>query len=561
MKKISIHKLFACCLCAINSLLANDPTTLANSDPLPLFTAQYPYSYLGLKERQFIQTHGKTKERPSHLGITITPFYQRATTGKNWKGEHCELGDIHGEWNMLAILNDQMTATLPPPIENPSNSNPIPCGGTVSSPTHLQELLTLIGQETLLSWTNVLESQSAASPIITTMVDLLDLQQSTSVLAKTLGFFSVKGKYYKRGVRFDINSIITGGLGFSIKTGLAQVSFCPTFVDKTPEAAGTEDAPINPLFEDNPELWKAILKGIQRSAMAQLGPITKAMGLNICPYRSNVELEDVYGEFFWRHPIEINKHQSSEDWTLFLFIPMITFGGSLNLSKATDPADAFAVPVGNNGHNSWYVRGGIALDFFETVEIAADIGFTGFNSRKVSNMFIPNTNPDFTRVPYTHDPAYTESPQTEYPTAYPSGTNTFQSGIFPCRISACVTPGRNFDFGLSFNAYRFMFGAGRPLDRLSFYLQYRYVTHQQDEIKTVQEAACCDTTNYIEGIIERFMPEAISCRSGFTVQVFNFGFNYDISPNIVLNFGAQTPFKRKGAFRSTTLLGGLEMTF
>ena len=208
---------------------------------------------------------------------------------------------------------------------------------------------------------------------------------------------------------------------------------------------------------------------------------------------------------------------------------MVVIGGSMDIASAIDPALAFALPVGNNGHRSWYARGGLSLDFYETVEVSIDVGYTSFNSKKHKNSYVPS--------------------------------NVYQSGIFPCKANLCIKPGSNFDFGLGFNSYHFLAGTNQPLDALSFYFQYRYMYHQEDQITIDQNSTDCNATTYTTAQLAMFKPEQLENVSSFSVQVFNIGLNYDISPNMLIGFGVQIPYKRKGAFRSTTVAGSIEFTF
>lgn len=490
----------------VSSVSAYDITTLNNNDPMPLYTSQYPYAGLGIKEREYIKTHHKS-EKPSHFGLSISPFYQRARCGKDTCGNKAELGDIKGKWNYLALINDD------------ANTNSNPC--SVAK-------LNNVGQNLLNDFDRIFIN-SDLPPEISSIGSLLETQQSSTTLQDTLGIFSVEGKYCKRGVRFVMESVVCGGFGFSLKSGISNISFCPTFVDQTPSA--TNDNPLVIRGDDTSYTttqWGSIVKDVQNDVMSQKNQIAQAIGLDICEYKKT-DMEDLYGELFWRHPFEMNKRARRGEWPHFLFIPWVLVGGSIDIAKARDPRKAFSIPSGNNGHRSWYVRAGFALDFFETLEISTAVGYTSFNSKTHNDVYVPNT--------------------------------LYQSSVFPCRANVCVRPGSNFDWGIALYSHHFLAGSHSALDYLSFYLQYRYMSHQEDKYSVLQDSTNCDATSYTSEQLAMFIPQQLNCVSGFSMQVFNLGFNYDISPNMMIGFGAQVPYKRRGSFRSTTLIGTLEFTF
>ena len=491
-------------------IVATDITTLNNNDPMPMFTTQYPYALLGIAEQEYIKSNHRTA-CPNHFGLAITPFYQRASSGKDTCGNKAELGDIKGLWNMLALLNDT------------ADTNPSPC----SIP-----LLTTIGDTLLEEIEKVFGSEADTPTELNTIKHILETQQSNSLLRQTFGYFSVDAKYNKRGVRFQIESVLCGGFGFSLKSGISSISFCPNFIDQT--ASATQYNPLAPKIVDGSDTnisissWEGVIKIVSNEVMSQLDAIAKAIDLDICPYRKT-DMEDLYGELFWRHPFQINKRARTGEWPKFLFIPMMVLGGSLDIAKPVDPSKAFAIPAGNNGHRSWYVRGGFSFDFYETINLSVAAGYTAFNSKNFNNVFVPSSQA--------------------------------QSSIFPCKVSICKKPGSNFDSSIGFNSYHFLAGTNSPLDKLSFYFQYRYMSHQTDTITLNQDSADCNSSTYTAEELALFLPNHLECVSGFSVQVFNIGFNYDISPNMLIGFAAQIPYKRKGAFRSTTLLGSMEFTF
>ena len=97
-----------------------------------------------------------------------------------------------------------------------------------------------------------------------------------------------------------------------------------------------------------------------------------------------------------------------------------------------------------------------------------------------------------------------------------------------------IKPGFNWHFGLKMAAYHFY-------DRLSFYFQYLYIHHEEDEITLCKPDPA-------------FVPEVLENKSCWKSQMINVGFAYDISPNITFGFLWQTPTVQRNAYRPTTLM-------
>ena len=58
-----------------------------------------------------------------------------------------------------------------------------------------------------------------------------------------------------------------------------------------------------------------------------------------------------------------------------------------------------------------------------------------------------------------------------------------------------------------------------------------------------------------------FLPKVLEQTTSFKTKLGNVAFNYDISPNIGLGFLWQIPFSQRNAYRSSTLMAGINITF
>ncbi len=83
---------------------------------------------------------------------------------------------------------------------------------------------------------------------------------------------------------------------------------------------------------------------------------------------------------------------------------------------------------------------------------------------------------------------------------------------------------------------------------LSMYFEWFVIDHKKDEITLkVPDKA--------------FLPEVLESTTSFKVKLANAALNYDISPNIGLGFLWQIPFSQRNAYRSSTLMLGINITF
>ena len=155
------------------------------------------------------------------------------------------------------------------------------------------------------------------------------------------------------------------------------------------------------------------------------------------------------------------------------------------------------------------------LDFAETVEVGAEVGYSHFFEKEFAN--------------------------------YRAPTNVLQSGIFPFATNAAVHPGDSAYVAGKLAAYHF-------LDRFSFYGQYVYVHHRKDHIKLLT-----DDPAFLAMDDEN--PMAKCNNTAFRVQLGNFAFTYDVSPSIGLGVLWQQMFHVRNAYNTTTVMFTLNIIF
>lgn len=240
--------------------------------------------------------------------------------------------------------------------------------------------------------------------------------------------------------------------------------------------------------------------------MRQLEEIADEIHINMCDFIST-SMEEVRVNLFWRQAFPMNEDAENE-WSRFLLIPYVEVGASGSPGKLDNEFKFFAAPFGNNRHTSIGFTTGINIDFLETIEIGGEIGYTHFFKRTYCRP-VPN--------------------------------NEYQTNLFPFSTEVTVRPGDNWYFGARIAAYHF-------LEHLSMYFEWFVLDHQRDSICLVNPDPA-------------FVPEVLECASSFKTKLGNAGFNYDLSPNVGIGFLWQIPFSQRNAYRSSTIMAGLNVTF
>lgn len=522
--------IFQCALlfmsfCLINRLEAII-TTLSQSDPTPAYTADNPFALLGMTHYEYLKER-KTVDQQQHFSIEMMPFYQRASRGQTICGSNCELGDIGGRWNMIALLpyNAHGTVAGICDINYTSLNTDLPCGH------QYPQVLVNIRDQLLYDIGELVTGGTfdAIPEQLRTVQGLLDLQHTNTTLNNNFGFFSVPMSYRKSGIRFNAQFYIGRGVGATLQTGFADIRQCAFFNDMTVSCTcgnpfnktrGTTDAGC--YFTVKTNTWIEITRAVSRDLMAKLDAITSSTQLcaNVCSYRAS-SMEDLHGELFWRYPTQINKDETNDVYPKFLFIPYFAVGGSYAISKPRDVCQLTSTPFGDNGHSAARFRGGLTFDFYDSIQLSFEGGITAFKSRTYCN--------------------------------YPTPTNPYQYPIYPFTTSVRVSPGNNWHAALGMFAQNFWYNWTSGFT-------YIFVSHDKDCITTlgtnnaagpVGSAATC------RGDLHPFTTEPLICKSEWSVQVFNASLGYVIAPNFSLNFMMQIPITRRNCYRSSTFMGSI----
>lgn len=518
--KISRLVIF-CLICSfVNSVLGM--FTLNKNDPAPIFSTIYPYFYLYNKQNTFqLPCPDPCVDNLDYRWqFAVTPFYQRSNKGSNFCECCTELGDLIGRPNLLAILpfNDEPSSSGSPLSDYtdiPYDLLVINSDGKVTAsraPEYLYEI-----RDNLLSCIEDIGISDEPEQL-QSIEGLLSLQ----TYVPNFGTFSVPIKYRKAGFRFQLSFMFSRSIGFNFQLGVANISQCPKFISqnyycpKEPctanvcEVQNCDDATINPLVCRNPlanqitqEQWQSVVSCTETDLMGNLRPIADAINLDVCNF-SKTSIEDIHGEIFIRQGYEFGDPYDCRCWSNVLLVPFLSVGGSIATSPKKNQNVLFALPNGNDGHNSVDFRGGFSASFKRTIEATVEGGFTHFFSRMSNNYRVP--------------------------------TNDFQRFIYPYSSVARINPGSTWHIGLAMNAYHF-------IDNLTFWAQYLFVNHDPDRI--------CILENNENGA---FKPEKLECLTAWKNNLGTVAFNYDFTPEISLGCLWQFSMKRANAYNNNTFL-------
>jgi hypothetical protein len=313
-----------------------------------------------------------------------------------------------------------------------------------------------------------------------------------------LGFFSFPFKYRKRGLRFELSGQLPLGFLFQVQTGFANIRQVREFTLNFTDVS-----------EFTPATDTLTKPNVNELLMNQYLAIFDELNVGFCDF-IETSMEDVRFNLYWRQFFPVNEDAESS-WARFLAIPYFEVSGAFSPVRIDNDRRFFAAPFGSNGHSSAGLTAGINLDFIETIEIGGEVGFTHFFKRNICNMPVP--------------------------------TSEFQQNLYPYSTNVSVQPGENWHFCARLAAFHF-------LDRLSMHFEWYVLDHQNDHIDVLE----CDPDH-------TFLPEILECRSTFKAKLGNVALNYDFSPNFNIGLLWQIPFSQRNAYRSSTIMAGINITF
>lgn len=542
MTDINKKRLIALTLCVSFIGTVHALSFLNPADPFPMYSSIYPHDFLTGRQRRFKRgfIDDDSMER---MAFAVSPFFQTASRGKNQHCLNCQLGDIHGPWNIVGLLY-----------------GPVPCGqsrGTILERAYKQAKF--CGQDVFCS--------SITDPSLTNTRFMNDPQYADP--DERFGFVSVPLKYRKAGLRFEGQGMLAHDWGITFKIGVADITqtlqgtrciqpincsdFCctqtrscdtgtvatkiisPGFIDRTPLSIPREFITIDScstttvtctsrLYDEDDQ------STIEAYLMSKLTDIFQEINLDVYDFH-DTSIEDAQFSLFWRHSYVVNPGDKS-GYSEYTFTPFASVDVGIGIGKEKDPAKAFSLPFGNNGHNAVGFTGGFDIDFSDSIALGLEAGITKFFSRDFCDVHVP--------------------------------TSDYQQSIYPYVTDIHVEPGNNWHFMATLEALHFV-------DRLSFYAAYIYVNHNEDTICIVgsnkgelTEVTSCSKTscNFTNTEVNNtFKTDRLAKDTEFSSQLANGALNYDISPYSTIGFLWQVPLSLRQAYRSTTVLLTYQATF
>lgn len=507
-----------------------------SNDPYPVYTAANP---LGM------WTFWRDCEPESNARLSISVFRQRADAANGGPcsaniGFNCSdttvfpaactnccqvcprevpLGDIHGRWNMIALLYAEAngnTVVQKNLIEGLGLDDPTTTGVT--------------DQAAIAECLNKIKTPSLSDP------------------KQEFGFFSVPIEYRKYGVRLQAEIDLWCGFGIRLQTGVVTIQQRACFIDKTCGAQGTDcqvkrsnetpgSCPVScqctccVINEFTCNCKKVVINGIMdqlevvvRAETQQVPPTDdfneiQMLDLNIDDF-CKTDIEDVVLSLYWTHCFDINQNSDNPCWPEFTIAPYMIGEVGAPASDRQNPKKLFSLPFGTNKHWSFGFTGGFTINFIETIELGFEAGFTRFN----------------------HETYF----------AQPVPTHELQQGIFPRKADLCIRPGTVWSFGATLGAYHF-------LSCLSTYIQFRLLHKCEDHIcvlNTIKWTKLFDSTtdNFP---ITNVKVDKMERESAWTSSFVDVHFDYDVSDNIALGFLWQAPVSQTFAYRPTTVMGSI----
>jgi hypothetical protein len=482
--------------------------TNQRNDPFPSYTSVDPQYFLQQREKDLMLGLADEKGTPERVMISISPFGQNADQAKTLGATYCQYAAEDFPQGQCAALCEYSVLSYPVCWN----------GVNIGDIDGRWNLLGLIAGPLPVGF------NSATAPLLVAAAAALfpgiplgeitanDIQVPNTDIGipgmQTSGFVSVPLKYRKRGVRWDIEAQICGDFGLQFQGGFVEITqvLNPNFINLTTGDFKTCNGDTIPQITFNCVLFDPLVQ------------LAAQLGLNICNF-TNWGFEDLYLALYWRHAHVINFNRDLS-WARFLLIPFARIAGGLATGKPKHYDYQFSLPFGNNGSNSINVCAGMNFDFAETVEIGGELGYSHFFKKDFANFRVP--------------------------------TNPLQSGIYPFATNVSVKPGPTAYFAAKLAAYHF-------IDRLSFFFQWAFVHHRFDHIEILSTDPAFLVSECPVTPTTACLPQCPN--TAWRVQLGNFAFNYDLTPNVSLGFLWQQMFHVRNAYNSTTILFNVNLIF
>lgn len=599
MKRFATRILLGLLITCNSPVIAEIITTLQKNDPAPLWTTYFPLDFL-LAGRKGYYKGVVRPDFPETFSLSISPFYQKASRGRDFDRRRVPLSDLEGRWNMLGLLYGGIPAQVSRDIG-------------IAIPNEFQ----------LGNAKTAIFSDLPALP--NTPIDISDNQQYLlDDQCKRVGYASVPLRYRKTGLRFEMQLQPIFDFGITIRGGVAEikqtytkvhdriplqdvcctdvtcttsrieriVECCPARVDETRIAP--EFLKLIPVVEDlypngtpcettmtcNPR-YLAIED--QLMDPENFNRIFEEICLDPCDFR-DTSIEDTYVSVWFRHafPVNIWGNGRADAYGNGQLTNCTACSGNRSDAIYTQDEDT-RDPL---SYHADYGCGDLCADTSYCYDYSAFlfIPFISFNAslptaKKLdrNKLFaLPFGNDGHTgigmdagfdfdfyeTIEFGMEAGFMRWSCKEISSLIDCGDNNqctsrwfrgmrlptqqLQSGVFPFATTVQRRPGTNYHFSVVLSAFRF-------LCNLSGFAQFVFISHAEDKL-FIPDPAVNNPDNI-------FRLRQAECLSKFESRVFNTGLNYEISDNFSLGLLVQWPVDQRNAYRSTTYMGSLRMIF
>jgi len=526
-----------------------ESSNVTQSDPFRLHTTAYPYNFHSTDERRIAKDMRPLHKNGEWLSYSITAVRSTADFSTDaFQQKHRPLFNLPGPWHFNGLFY-QHTPVFQGGANN--NINITPFQAFLADELNID----LRDPDTRQAFAEVIDPMNADT-------------------RREFGYVDVPGEYRKHGIRFELDAHISCDFGLRVRSGVSDIRSTPCIESVVPNPANPNEQSTAAILrgERRCDLFRRSCQGtgltcptsrnqdvriddftgpqkqvVLNKFIKQFDTLASLLGYDPTAY-NETDVEDLEFQLYWRHPFHINEERAR--WPYFIITPFLLTHVTAPVSEEISPTELFAIPNGNNGFGAYGFSGGFSIDFIDMVQIAFDASMTQFSKENRSN--------------------------------FPVLTTPLQQGILPRTADVTIEPGTNWSFGAALYAY-YIF------DYLSFHIEYRIVSHTEDDIEinrinTLSQSRIeqakeiannLGTVQLVDSTGEPFGNREITDmvnfedidkhtlieRSKWESHVVNIGLHYDISPHISLGFLWQAPATQRNAFKQTSLLWSIVVTF
>lgn len=478
-------------------------------DTQPFYTVKGTDKYYSSLESSCIQLH-------------LSPYHQHAKSGRNAMGTKVAVGDIYGKWNMFGVFfgdgGRPAGTTIPVNYSDVNNSK-----------TEIQYLsLPDASVPTPPGAANIAGKYQRVPDGNGGFVDFTNEEQFNPERDIVGSYDSVMVRYERFGVRAQLNFNFKFGLGLGMRTGVADYKQKAEFnlsnefrKDSGLSYFGLKEdgvtidfsKPMPPLTETSDPALDKSARHILRNLMddKSRNAIAKDFSLDLNEVRQ-AKWEDSHFYLNWQHPFEIADREGDFACSI---IPYFSVGIWLPTGEERNQDQAFSMPTGNDGFTMVSLETALSFDFPKMIQASFGGGALISNERELSNQRVP--------------------------------TSQYQAGIIPWKTNIRKHPGVTWYLNASFKAEDF-------LSTLSFYFDWLYTRHLKDSI-TLRE------TDENRKKIFAVGASMLERDSEWKNQQVNFGFSYRVTPLLAFGFGLQSYISGVRVYRTTTVMGTIDLTF